>query len=215
MRGIKAAFKFPGQRTLNKSHSQPTPSESTPSKSTPSESGSTKEKEQDLLAFRTIITMLACIQSPKGGRPPGAAVTVNPIFGKSHEDLAALRLLDALSTVLIREHEITAVMATPYDGENIPVLASVVHPTVEPSQSDFSANPDVGPGFWSRMLDFSHFTVSMNPRTDKINNNTDSLMNKSPLPIIGDYEHEIPRDLVQASSEGNVSLLDVYLGSYW
>jgi hypothetical protein len=156
--------------------------------------------------------MLACIHSPKGGRPPGAAVTVNPIFGKSPEDVATLRLLDALSTVLIREHEITAVMATPYDGEKIPVLASVVHPTVEPPQSDSPANPDAGPGFWSRVLDF---TVSMNPRSDKVNNNTDSLMNKSPLPIIGDYEHDIPKDLVQASSKGNVSLLDVYLGSYW
>lgn len=153
--------------------------------------------------------MLACIQSTKGGRPP---VTVNPILGKSREDLAALRILDALSTVLIREHEITAVMATPYDGENMPVFASVMHPTVEPSQSDLSANPDVDTGFWSRML---NFTVSMNPRTSKINSNTDSLMNKSPLPIIGDYEHEIPRDLVQASHEGNVSLLDVYLTSHW
>jgi len=198
IKGFKAVLK----RTLNNSelYSQPTgsPSASTPSTSTPSES----TKERDILAFRTITTMLKFIQSPKGGQEE-----LNEIIGKSEDDLATLKILDALSAVLIREHEITAVMAKAYDGE-IPIFASVVDQTAKPSlQSD--ANSD---GFWSRMRDF---TVSMNPRTTQVNNNTDSLMNATPLPIIGDYEDSVPTDLVQASSQGNVSLLGVYLKSHW
>jgi hypothetical protein len=148
--------------------------------------------------------MLKFLQSPnlKGGQE------LNDIIGKSKDDLGTLRILDALSTVLIREHEITAVMATAYDGEKLPIFASVVDPTAKPSlQSDGKSD-----GLWSRLRDF---TVSINSRTDKVNDNTDSLMNATPLPIIGDYQDSVPTDLVQASSQGNVSLLGVYLKSHW
>ena len=42
-----------------------------------------------------------------------------------------------------------------------------------------------------------------------------SLMNKTSLPIVGDYEDKVPADLVTASLKGNESLLDAYLAAHW
>jgi hypothetical protein len=117
--------------------------------------------------------MLSYLQSPIST----SQLASTRIIGESEDDRSTLKVLDALSAVLIREHEVTAVMTKAYDA-----------------------------------LDF---TVSINPRTDKINGNTDSLMNTTSLPIIGDYKDNIPADLVTASSKGNVFLLDAYLAAYW
>jgi hypothetical protein len=155
-------------------------------------------KAQDLLAFRTIISMLSFLPSPT------SQLASTRIIGESKDDRSTLTVLDALSAVLIREHEDTAVMAKPYDGFNLPIFACVVHPTDIPLlQSNTNSNSQ---GFWSRMRDF---TISINPLTRMINGNTE---NTTWLPIIGD---KVPADLVTASSKGNVSLLDIYLAAYW
>jgi hypothetical protein len=158
-------------------------------------------KAQDLLAFRTIILMLSFLQSPT------SRLASTRIIGELKDDRTTLKVLDALSAILIREHEVTAVMAKPYDGFNLPIFASVVHPTDKSLLQ--SSTKSGSQGFWSRMCDF---TIYLNPLT---NGNTDSLMNKTPFPIIGDYEDNVPADLVTASLKGNESLLDVYLAAYW
>jgi hypothetical protein len=56
-----------------------------------------------LLAFRTVITMLHSIQSTN-------TRSETQIDGTGKEDLMALRLLDALSAVLVRHHEVMAVV---------------------------------------------------------------------------------------------------------
>ena len=168
-------------------------------------------KNDDLLAFRTIIkmlSMLSLIQSP-------ARLATNAPIGTTQEDRRSLRLLDALSAVLIRRHEITAVVARPYDGStgNLRVYASVVlpgktEPFLQPSETS-----DV-PNFWDRARNFA---VAANPRDTKINGNSDSLMNFKSLPIIGDYEKDIAKELVDAAKvEGNAQpLLDTFLKNHW
>jgi hypothetical protein len=108
------------------------------------------DKAEDLLAFRTITTMLHFIQS-HSSYYTGAIVTAT-------EDRNDLRVLDALSAILIRQHKIVAVVAKPYDGPNLQVIASVICPT----NTDSLLQPDaLTTSFWRR------FTVAPNPRKDK------------------------------------------------
>jgi hypothetical protein len=166
-------------------------------------------KNDDLLAFQTIITMLSLIQSP-------ARLTIKAPIGTTNEDRRALRLLDALSTVLIRRFEITAVVARPYDEStgNLQVFASVVLPSeTEPLLQPSKGSNDQD--FWSRVRNFA---VATNPRNTKINGNIDSLMNSTSLPIIGDRQEKVPEELVNAAKlegEGNTPLLNTFLETNW
>jgi hypothetical protein len=160
----------------------------------------TSTKAEDLLAFRTIITMLSYVKSPNIKLPTKTPIATAP------EDRRLLSVLDALSAVLIRQHEITAVVGKSYEHA-VQVFVSVVYPgKAEPLlQSD--AVPEE-PSFWNR------FTVGVNPRTSKINGKTDSLINRTKLPTIGDFQNSVPRDLVEAV-EKNVPVLDRFLQDYW
>lgn len=170
----------------------------------PNESPEQRTKAKDLLAFRTIITMLSHIQSPN------IQSSTNTPIGTSGDDRRELRVLDALSTVLIRQHEIIAVVARPYDGSSLQVFASVVHP----SNAEPLSQPGVDPGdqsFWDRVC---NFTAAMNPRISKINNHSDSLINTTSLPIIENHENRVPGELVNAAKE-NVSVLEIFLQTHW
>ena len=81
-------------------------------------------KANDLLAFRTIITMLSHIQSPNN-----ESTTTGPI-ATVKEDRDELRVLDALSAMLSRQHEITAVLAKPYNqGDKLQCAVKTVYRT--------------------------------------------------------------------------------------
>jgi hypothetical protein len=173
-----------------------------------SQPDSVSSKTKDLLAFRTIITMLHSLQSPK--TIAHSSDTRTGIIRITDDERKTLKVLDAMAAVLVREHEITAVMAGPYDGSTLQVIASVVHPTDSLLVSDIHSYFQ---DFWSRMC---NFLVSINPRTSKTNgNHSDSLMNKSSLPILRDYEDRVPTNLVAASLKGSEYLLDVYLTHHW
>ena len=77
-----------------------------------------------ILAFRTITTILSHIQTSTSTH---ATVTAsNTTKGKlPKEQRNELRVLDALSAVMVRNHEVVAVMAKPYNGYNVEVVASV------------------------------------------------------------------------------------------
>jgi hypothetical protein len=97
-------------------------------------------KANDLLAFRTIITMLSHIQSPNNkSTNTGPIATVK-------DDREVLRVLDALSAMLSRQHEITAVLAQPYDGSKLQVFAA----TAYPSNADQPGAEPSTQSFWSR-----------------------------------------------------------------
>ena len=98
---------------------QPEPSEPSPS-----------TKAEDLLAFCMVTMMLSFIQSTTCQL--GCTATTMAPLGTNREDHRSLRILDALSTVLVRKHEVIAVMVKPYDGSDIQVLASMVQPSNEP-----------------------------------------------------------------------------------
>ena len=157
-------------------------------------------KVDDLLAFRSIITMLSYIQSN------GRLSTEEGPIATGTNDYKELRLLDALSAVLVREHEITAVVAQPYDGSNLRVFASVIHP----SNALLLPNSD-HQSLWSRIW---NFTIFMNPRVDKTSGDFDSMINNTSFPLIGDYEEKIPEDLVTAAKE-NAPVFDTFLDTHW
>jgi hypothetical protein len=162
-------------------------------------------KAQDLLAFRTIITMLAYTQSHNGAATHRTGPTAT-----DKGDRDALRLLDALSTVFTRQHEIIAVLAKPpYDGSALQVFASVVFSNrAEPL---FQPGAKSGQDLWSQVCNFA---VAMNTRNSKINGHTDSLMNSTSLPFIGDHQDKVPEVLVTAAKE-NAPVLDIFLKQYW
>jgi hypothetical protein len=149
----------------------------------------------DLLAFRTIITMLSTLQR--------SAFTTGPI-ATIKEDRNELKVLDALSAILVRGNEIAAVVASKDQ-----VIASVVHA----SNTDFLLQPDAacnsasGQGFWRR------FSVAPNPRTQKIHGHFDSLINHTSFPLIRD--DEIPVELTVAHASGKKRLLEVFLKTQW
>jgi len=155
-------------------------------------------KANDLLAFRTIITMLSHIQSPNNeSTNTGPIATVK-------EDRDELRVLDALSAMLSRQHEITAVLAKPYDGSNLQVFVSTTYPSnAEPLL--YGAEPSTQ-SFWSRIW---NFTAVTNPRDIQVNGHADSLMNQTPL------QDKIPGELVTAAAAENIPLLNIFLENHW
>ena len=79
-----------------------------------------KKKDDAILTFHTITTMLSLIQSP-------TEVTKSGITGQkdiSDPHRRDLRVLDAISALAIRKHEIAAVMAKRHNEANIQVLVS-------------------------------------------------------------------------------------------
>ena len=91
-------------------------------------------------------------------------------LGTNREDHRSLGILDALSTVLVRKHEVIAVIVKPYDGSDVQVRASMVQPSNE-SLLQSGANSD-SQSFMRQML--SNFTVAMNTCYGSIYNNKDS-----------------------------------------
>jgi len=141
--------------------------------------------------------MLHYITFANGSRPSGTrAESITP----SDADHNSLRVLDALSAVLVRQHEITAVVAK-HEDSDLQVFASVslgVHANLNGSSSQIC-----------------DFTTAGNPRTNGINGHVDdSLINKTRTPIIGDHEDRVPEDLIAAGEAGG-GLLRVYLESIW
>lgn len=140
------------------------------------------------------------MQSSNVGRP---CTGMGPISIKK-DDGSMLRLLDALSSILVRTHEIAAAVAKPFSGYTFEIFASV---------SDVDENSE----------GICDFTVTMNPRETEINNNRDSLMNFTSLPIIGKYENEVAAELLAAANdlegnndlEGHVPVLKAYLANLW
>ena len=106
------------KQAIDLSKMQPKPSKHSPS-----------TKAEDLLAFHMITIMLSFIQSTTGQLRSTATTTAH--LGTNQEDCRSLRILDALSTVLVRKHKVIAVMVKPYDGSDVQFLASMVQPSNE------------------------------------------------------------------------------------
>jgi hypothetical protein len=172
-------------------------------------------KAKNLLALRTIISMLSLIHSSSGRSSNDKA----PMGGKV--DRKQLKVLDALSALFIRRYEITAVVASPpNNASNLQVFTSVSNPSdAELSESlqpdSNSENQPEGRGLWTQFC--NNFIVSVNPRSDS-DGNADSLMNMQKWPLITDCKDKVPLDLVTASELEAVAskpLLALYLEKFW
>jgi len=89
------------------------------------------QHEQDILAFRTITTLLSIFDIPSNS---------NVITKRTKGEQDELRVLDALATLLTRQYEAVAVTSMEFQGTDIQVVASA-EPSVTPLI--LSANPRI------------------------------------------------------------------------
>lgn len=164
------------------------------------------DKANYLLAFRTIITMLSFLQrlSPYAR---SAATQEQSLGPKTKEDRKVLKVLDALSSILVRQHEKTALVARPYCGSQLKVFASVVDSTAACTKTHLQ------PGVWNWVR---NVTVAVNPRRQEVANATS-------LPVIRNCQAGVPPALIAAAAAGGASgsrapsksVLDLYLQNHW
>lgn len=79
---------------------------SSDSSKVPNEPGSNTPLKENILAFRTIITLLSTIQE-------AGAINLTTNIESFGEERATLRVLAALATVLVRKHEVVTVATLP------------------------------------------------------------------------------------------------------
>ena len=165
-----------------------------------------KKKDGAILAFRTITTMLSLIQSPTEVTKSG--ITGQKDISDSHR--RDLRVLDAISALAIRKHEIAAVMAKRHNGANIQVLVSANNSepalTIPQQYPDSKNDSDLSFLRW--------FMITPNPRYPKKNskNETDSLTARYTYPTLVDPNTQISEELSMATQE---NLLQTFLRTQW
>jgi hypothetical protein len=153
-------------------------------------------KTNAILAFRTITTMLSLIQPTNRNNTEPTNV--------SKEQRYELRVLDALSAVLVRRHEIAAVMTKHNNGSGIQVLASANN--LEPALLTIPQSEGVSSRSPLRWF------ITPNPRDPARNPNSklDSLTTQSIVPALVDPDTGISEQLSNAED-----LLNTFLQTQW
>ena len=156
-----------------------------------------------ILAFRTITSMLSLIQSP-------TTTTNTGQIKASREQRAELRVLDALSAVVVREHEVAAVMVRPFNGLSIEVLTSVTGNNFEPALTITQH------GQSSTGRNLLRWLISPNPRDHSRNpaDKMDSLnrtIQDTPMKLV-DPTTEISKELSAAKES---DLFSTFLQTQW
>ena len=166
-----------------------------------------------ILAFRTITTILSLIQNPTEIITKEITTNLKEVTAADSEkkDLKCqLRVLDALSAVTVRRHEVVAAVAKPYNGIGLEVLTSVNK--LEPALNMISESQHESPGpsrsNWLRWL------ISPNPRDPKKNKKSkgDSMTTMYPRITLVDPNQMISTELSQASED---DLLNIFLRTEW
>jgi hypothetical protein len=163
---------------------------------------------QAILAFRTITTMLSTIQSP-------TKIASTVVQRLPNEQRRELRVLDALSAVAVRQHEIVAVTAKSYGGANVEVLMSVN--ILEPALNIYQHS-----GAQSTWNALRWFRITPNPRDsaknlkDKIDSLTikTSSSGKSSMKLV-DPSATVSLELSEAGKVSNDKLLATFLQTEW
>ena len=144
---------------------------------------------QKILVFRTITTMLSQIQK--------TSIAFNPVHCASptSEQRGALKILDALATLIVMEHEIVAVVANQETEAELKVIACVqLEDHTPPTGKDEPerTTPSLAQRIlkqWSRT-----FVISENTSKDRQTSNT--------LPTLNDPE--LPDSLESSCSESEL-----------
>ncbi len=147
-------------------------------------------RRADILAFRTITTLLSLFQ-PHANSPP-------PTHSKAEHD--ELMVLDSFAALLVRQHEVAGVISTGNDGSRIQVLASVVR--LDNSGPLFTFPQPTNPLWW---------IASINPRTNPPKNNYDIDPSLTSREVSLD-DPVIPEELL---AEEEKNLLDTFLRTQW
>jgi hypothetical protein len=160
-----------------------------------------------ILAFRTITFMLSLIQSP--------TAIINP-DGK--EDLSKdqryeLKVLDSLAAVVVRQHEIVAVMAKSYNGSNLEVVASVdnVDLAVNTPQHTVTTQSPVDSDWTKKRL---RWFITPNPRYPQKGMEKDSLRTSNPSMTLVNPNESISDELSNLKASPD-ALLNVFLATEW
>jgi hypothetical protein len=168
-------------------------------------------KDDALLAFRTITTMLSLIQSPKVNNTEREVIP--------HKQRRDLRVLDALSALIVREHEIVAVMAN-YNGAEVIASVSnmdIIHQHSESEMEKYSEGESKSQTRNRTWNPFQYFTITPNPRNpdakvaawddvDSLTTRNEGMTVVNPYPKIAEH--------YQPSMKGE-DLLDLFLQSRW
>jgi hypothetical protein len=185
-----------------------------------------EDKTKDLLAFRTIIMMLSFLQrlSPYTRSFTTPEQSLGP---ENEEDRKVLKVLDSLSTILVRHNDIAAVVAQPYNGssESLKVFASVLDSTSTSTESPLqpASGASVARGICNWI---NNITVTINPRRKNSEKTTPpplsiKLGNTTTLPLISDCRDEVPAELIAAAGGASATpsqgtpVLDLFLQKYW
>jgi hypothetical protein len=150
-------------------------------------------RRADLLAFRTITTLLALFQ-PHDNRDPQKHTTA---------ERNELMVLDSLAALFTRQHEVAAVSSIEQSSTNVEVLVSVVHhDNSEPLFTDIFPQP-------------TYWLTSANPRTNspKSNYAIDPSLTSNDISL-ADPDESIPENLL-ASKEKARNLFDTFLRTQW
>jgi hypothetical protein len=154
-----------------------------------------------ILAFRTITYMLSVIQSPT------LIVNAGGNEGLSKEERQELRVLDALSAIAVRQHEVVAVIGKSF-SDHIEVVASV-HNVNPATNIPKDTTPSKHPFRW--LITPNPRNLSKNPKdpTDSLTRTTDSTM------TLVNPSEKITEGLLVLSKASPENLLDQYLLNEW
>lgn len=148
--------KFKTLRTKLSRHSLNTPDPDVPPLETPSPEATPSEAtpSEAILAFRTITTMLALVQE---------GTSFSDSKGLHNVELRReLKLVNALSTVIVRDVEIAAVVVKPDNGSGqLEVIACTHLTSLGKELTTPQPNPSINEYFW-------RFLATANPRKDEV-----------------------------------------------
>ena len=139
---------MPSLKLFKKDKAKNSPKGSTNSKNA---NLSAHSKDESILAFRTITTMLSLIQQPS------ETTKVEPVHipkAKRKE----LRVLDSLAALLVRNHEVVTVMTVPSNGNSIQIISVV---NLNQSRPALTITPQPGMSLSPWNLEW---WLSINPR---------------------------------------------------
>ena len=152
-------------------------------------------KHRSIKAFRTIITLLNSIPNQPVmnvvERPPGGV------------DDRELKLLNALATLLVRSHEVAAVVVTQYnDGSGAVQVTACLHHDISSDSGELTISQQSQPSestLNTRL--YKYFLATFNPHPD-----TPSEMSDRPK-IINPKDH-IPSNVQKIEVSDSVQILD-------
>lgn len=179
------------------------PSNATPSNQPPSEQTPTPPVPESILAFRTITTMLSYLHRARDEYKEEPAI-------QNKVDKERLRLLSALTILMVREHEVVAAVSKEQSVANSTEVVISAHSEQCEEGLPLSKPNNVYDQFRSMW-----FYATANPRQQKGPSTDGDSLTPGPeitQPVIINPEDKVPADLLEARN--NDDLYQIYVEKY-